>query len=50
MNSLPFFPVRASTTAGQVDNLYFAWLALSGVVALIVALLLVWFAIRYRRG
>jgi len=50
MDSLPFFPVRASTTAGQVDNLYFAWLALSGVVALAVGLLLVWFGIHYRRG
>jgi cytochrome c oxidase subunit II len=47
---MSFFPVRASTTASQVDNLYFAWLALSGGVALAVAVLIVWFAIRYRRG
>jgi len=50
MDSLPFFPVRASTAAGQVDNLYFAWLVLSGVVALAVAVAIVWFAVRYRRG
>jgi len=50
MDSLPFFPDRASTMAGQVDNLYFAWLLLSGVVALAVAVLIVWFAIRYRQG
>ena len=50
MDSLPFFPDRASTIAGQIDNLYFAWLILSGVVALAVAVLIVWFAIRYRRG
>jgi cytochrome c oxidase subunit 2 len=50
MNGLPFFPDRASTIAGQVDDLYFAWLVLSGVVALAVAGLIVWFAIRYRRG
>ncbi len=50
MDSLPLFPDRASTIAGEIDNLYFAWLALSGVVALAVAVLTVWFAIRYRRG
>jgi cytochrome c oxidase subunit II len=50
MNSLPFFPDRASTIAGQIDNLYFAWLALSGLVALAVAMAIVWFAVRYRRG
>jgi len=50
MDSLPFFPDRASTMAGQVDNLYFAWLILSGLVALAVAVLIVWFAIRYRQG
>jgi cytochrome c oxidase subunit II len=50
MNSLPFFPDRASTIAGPIDHLYFAWLALSGIVAIAVAVLIVWFAIRYRRG
>src|SRR5450631_3834069 len=50
MDSVPFFPDRASTMAGQVDNLYFAWLGVSGVVALAVAGVLVRFAIRSRRG
>ncbi len=50
MNSLPFFPDRASTIAGQIDDLYFAWLILSGLVALAVAVAIVWFAVRYRRG
>ena len=50
MDSLPFFPVRASTAAGPVDDLYFAWLVLSGVVALAVAVAILWFAIHYRRG
>ncbi len=50
MNSLPFFPERASSTAGLVDNLYFAWLALAGTVALAVAVMIIWFAIRYRAG
>ena len=47
---VPFFPDRASTIASKIDNLYFAWLALSGVVALAVAVLIVWFVVRYRRG
>jgi cytochrome c oxidase subunit 2 len=50
MNALPFFPDRASTIGGEIDALYFTWLILSGVVALAVALLVVWFAVRYRRG
>jgi len=50
MDSLPFFPDRASTIAGQIDNLYFAWLILSGLVALAVAVAIVWFAVRYRKG
>lgn len=50
MDSLPFFPDRASTIAGPIDALYFAWLILSGAVALAVAVMIVWLAIRYRRG
>jgi cytochrome c oxidase subunit II len=50
MNTLPFFPDRASTIAGQVDGLYFAWLIMSGLVALPIAVLIVRFAVRYRRG
>ena len=50
MDSLPFFPHQASTMAGQVDNLYFAWIILSGVVALAVAVAMVWFAVRFRKG
>ena len=50
MDSLPFFPERASTIAGQVDNLYFAWTILSSVVAIAIAALIIWFAVRYRKG
>jgi cytochrome c oxidase subunit 2 len=50
MNSSSFFPDRASTIAGPIDNLYFAWLALSGVVALAVFVIIVVFAVRYRKG
>jgi cytochrome c oxidase subunit 2 len=50
MDSLPFFPTRASTIGGSIDELYFAWLILAGIVAIAVAVTMVWFAIRYRRG
>ncbi len=50
MDPLPFFPERASALAGQVDALYFVWLALSGAVALAVAVLIVWFSVKYRAG
>jgi cytochrome c oxidase subunit II len=50
VDNLPFFPTAASTIAGAIDNVYFAWIALSGVVALAVALVIVWFAVRYRSG
>jgi len=50
MDHLPFFPDRASSIAGQIDSLYFVWLGLSGAVALAVAVLIVWFAVKYRAG
>ena len=50
MNSLPFFPTRASTIGGPIDHLYFAWLILAGIVSIAVALTMIGFAIRYRRG
>ena len=50
MDHLPFFPDRASSIASHVDSLYFAWLGLSGAVALAVAVLIVWFAVKYRVG
>src|SRR5262245_23697828 len=48
-NDLPFFPVRASTTAGQVDALYLYLIGISVVMSLLIAALLVVFAVRYRR-
>ena len=50
MQNLPFFPDSASTVSGAVDGLYFAWLALSGVMALAIAVVIVIFAVKYRRG
>ncbi|MGH8713194.1 MAG: cytochrome c oxidase subunit II [Casimicrobiaceae bacterium] len=50
MWSFPLFPDKASALASKVDTLFFVWLALAGTVALAIALLIVVFAIKYRRG
>ena len=46
---IALFPQEASTTAGQVDLLFLFLLAICGAVTLLVACLLVYFAVRYRR-
>jgi len=50
MWNFPLFPDRASSLATRVDVLFFAWLALATLVALAVAVLIVFFSIKYRRG
>jgi cytochrome c oxidase subunit 2 len=45
-----FFPAPASTLAPAVDHLFIAMLALTGCVALAIAVLMVCFVVRYRRG
>jgi cytochrome c oxidase subunit 2 len=45
----PLFPEQASTMAGRVDLLYFFLLALSAFFSILIAALIVTFAIRYRR-
>jgi cytochrome c oxidase subunit 2 len=47
--TLPFFPEQASTMAPRVDNLYFYLLAVSAFFSVLIALLVIIFAIRYRR-
>jgi cytochrome c oxidase subunit II len=47
--SLPLFPEQASTMAGRVDALYFYLLAVSGFFAVLIAILVIVFAIKYRR-
>ena len=44
-----FFPEQASTTARSVDLLFYVLVAVTGAVALLVAVLLIYFAVRYRR-
>ena len=46
---VPLFPERASTLAGQVDALYFFLLAVSGFFATLIGVMVVVFALRYRR-
>jgi cytochrome c oxidase subunit II len=47
--SIPFFPEQASTLAARVDNLYFFMVATSLFFAGLVTLLVIAFAIRFRR-
>src|SRR5437762_176942 len=45
----PLFPERASTMAARVDSLYFFLLALSAFFSILIAGLIVYYAVRYRR-
>jgi cytochrome c oxidase subunit 2 len=45
----PFFPEQASTHAAQVDALAYFLIAVTGFFAALIALLLIVFAVRYRR-
>jgi cytochrome c oxidase subunit 2 len=46
---VPLFPEQASTHAEKVDALFFALLGVSGFFALLIAVLIIYFAIKYRR-
>jgi cytochrome c oxidase subunit 2 len=48
--TFPIFPAQASTTAAQVDHLYFFLTAFSVLICAIIFLPLIFFAFRYRRG
>ena len=45
----PLFPEQASTMAGRVDALYFFLIAISTFFSLLIAGLIVFFAVKYRR-
>ena len=49
MFGIPLFPESASTFAGDVDALYFFLVGLSGFFGILIAVLIVSFAIRFRR-
>ncbi|HEX6211107.1 MAG TPA: cytochrome c oxidase subunit II transmembrane domain-containing protein, partial [Methylomirabilota bacterium] len=46
---IPLFPEQASTLASRVDSLYFFLTAVSAFVAVLVTVLIIVFAIKYRR-
>ena len=48
--NFPLFPERASALAGQVDALYFLLVAVTGFFTVLVAVLILVFAIKYRRS
>jgi len=43
------FPAQATTTAARVDTLFFFLCTMCGAVGLLVAVLLIYFSVRYRR-
>ena len=47
--NFPFFPQQASAQAGEVDAIYFFMVALTAFFSILIAALIVLFAIRYRR-
>jgi cytochrome c oxidase subunit II len=47
--STPLFPEQASTMAGRVDALYFFLLAISAFFSLLIAGLIIFYAVKYRR-
>ena len=47
--NLPFFPQQASVQAGQVDAVYFFLVAVTAFFSLLIAVLVVVFAVKYRR-
>ena len=49
MNHIAIFPAQASTTAQSVDHLLIFMVAVCGSMGLLVASLLIYFSIRYRR-
>src|SRR4029453_5286289 len=49
VNTLPFFTQQASAQAAQVDAIYFFMVAVSAFFALLIAGLVIGFAIKYRR-
>jgi cytochrome c oxidase subunit 2 len=47
--NFPFFPQQASAQAGQVDAIYFFMVAVTAFFSILIAALVVFFAIKYRR-
>ncbi len=50
LRNIPLFPPEASTLAGRVDGLYFFLTAVSAFFAVLIAVMIAVFAIRYRKS
>lgn len=50
MWDFPLHPPADSSLATRVDHLFYAWLALAGVVTLAIFVLIVYFSVKYRHG
>jgi cytochrome c oxidase subunit II len=48
-DTFPLFPQQASNFAGSVDNLYFFLVALTAFFSVLIVVLVIFFAIRFRR-
>jgi cytochrome c oxidase subunit II len=48
LSGIPLFPDQASTLAPQVDNLYFFLIAVTAFFAILVVILVAYFAVKYR--
>src|SRR5512140_3006182 len=49
VTDFPLFPEQASSIAGRVDALYWFLILLCGSVAVVIAILILVFALKYRR-
>jgi cytochrome c oxidase subunit II len=49
LSGIPLFPEEASTLAGKVDALYFFLLAVSAFFVVLIAVMILFFAVKYRR-
>ena len=47
--NFPLFPQQASVQAGQVDGIYFFMVAVTAFFSILMATLIVVFAVKYRR-
>ena len=47
--NFPFFPEQASEQAANIDALYFFLVAVSAFFSALIAVLIVFFAVRFRR-
>ena len=49
MPDAPLFPERASALAGEIDRLFWTAVGIAGAFSILIALLLFYFGVRYRR-